>query len=458
MSISAFLLSRSIARTSIAAWSLARPTPSGHLRTVTSMLMLVFCLLEAGTVCGQQDAPIGRDEAVPVITWDMADKVVGREVVVGGKVIDIGHTEQIHFLNFDQDRNAFKLVIFKDSMEGFEDSLENLYQDKLITVRGIITLYAGNPQIVVRSPDQIRVVSKLPETFLPAFADVSIGSEIKIATFNVRNLFDDSDDPYHQDESTPAKPRDEMTQLAGALRDINADIVAMQEVESRGYLRRFLEVFAPELGYRHVVHFEGNDLRGIDVCLISRVPVGRVVSHRHLRHKDATGQWRSFSRDVIRVELLPGGGTPFEMWVVHLKSNHGGREAAEPIRLAEAKQLNRLLTARLKQNPNADVIVCGDFNDMADSETIRTVVGATGDGEPLLKSLYESVPAGERITYNRAPYEEMIDFIFVSAGMAQRYVPRSYAIRTGTLSAIGSDHNPVYCRFYKTKPTKEARK
>ena len=52
----------------------------------------------------------------------------------------------------------------------------------------------------------------------------------------------------------------------------------------------------------------------------------------------------------------------------------------------------------------------------------------------------------------------MIDFIFVSPGMAQRYVPSSYSIRTGTLDAIGSDHNPVYCRFYKTKPTKAARK
>lgn len=406
----------------------------------------------------QKQAPIGDSEGIPVVTWDMADKVVGRKVVVGGKIVDVGHTDRVHFLNFhESDRNAFKLVIFKEAMEGFDKPLEELYLDKLITIRGIVTLYAGAPQIVVSTPDQIQVVSKLPKTFLPAFADVSVGSELAIATFNVRNLFDDEDDPYRQDESTKAKPRDEMVQLAGALRDLDADVVALQEVESRGYLQRFLDTFIPEMGYRHVVHYEGNDLRGIDVCLVSRVPIGRVVSHRHLRHKDATGRWRSFSRDVLRVEMLPGGGDPFEVWVVHLKSNHGGREAAEPIRLAEAKQVYRLLRARLRQNPKANVLICGDFNDTYDSPTVKTITGAD-DESPLLMSLYDAVPKEERITYNRAPYEEMIDFIFVSPAMAQRYVPESYAIRRGTLEVIGSDHNPVICKFYKKAPARAARK
>lgn len=420
-------------------------------------LSLFCCLLGLTPVMAQKEAPIGEHEGVPVITWDMADKVVGRKVVVGGKIVDIGHTDRIHFLNFHaEDRNAFKLVIFKEAMEGFEKSLEALYLDKLITVRGIITLYAGAPQIVVKSPDQIRVVSSLPKTYLPSYADVSVGTEITVATFNVRNLFDEVDDPYHQDESTRAKPREELTLMAATLRDVNADVVALQEVESRGYLQRFLETFVPELGYRHVVHYEGNDLRGIDVCVISRVPIGRVVSHRHLRHKDSTGRWRSFSRDALRVELLPGGGDPFEMWVLHLKSNHGGREVAEPIRLAEAQQVHRLLAARLKQSPAANVIVCGDFNDTFDSPTMKAITGED-DGEPLLLTKFQSVPKAERITYNRDPYKEMIDFILISKGMAQRYVPDSYSIRVGTLNEIGSDHNPVSCKFYKTTPKDSAR-
>lgn len=298
-------------------------------------------------------------------------------------------------------------------------------------------------------------MSSLPETYLPAFANVSVGSEITVATFNVRNLFDDIDDPYRQDESTPAKPRNEMVLLASALRDINADVVALQEVESRGYLQRFLDVFVPEMGYRHVVHFEGNDLRGIDVCVISRVPIGRAISHRHLRHKDATGKWRSFNRDVLRVEMLPGGGDPFEVWVLHLKSNSGGRDAAEPIRVAEAQQVHRLLQARLKQNPDANLIVCGDFNDMHDSPTVKAITGEDL-GEPIMRKLFQTVPKDQRVTYNLEPYREMIDFILVSKGMARRYVPDSYTIRDGTLQEIGSDHNPVFCKFYKTTPPQSA--
>ena len=405
----------------------------------------------SGAVHGQeQDSPIGANEGVPVVSWKEAEGVVGRTAIVGGRIVDVGATgnKRIHFLNFSEERDAFKLVIFEDSIANFPEDLAGAYRGKLVTVRGIVSLYAGNPQIVLARPDQIQVVDELPAKFLPELPSVKVGPEITFATYNVRNLFDDADDPYSHDETTATKPREELVRVAAVIREINADVIAFQEVESRGYLRRFLEVFVPEMGYEHIVHYEGNDLRGIDVCLASRVPIGRVVSHRHMRFRGPDGQSRKFNRDLLRIELRPDHGTPFEAWLVHLKSNHGGREAAEPIRLAEAQKVHQLIAARLRQSPNTDLIVCGDFNDTYDSATMRTIVGGES-GAPILKPLFDDIPTSNRITYNREPHRSMIDFILVSPGMASRYVAGSYTIRNGSLQESGSDHNPVYCRFIK---------
>ena len=144
--------------------------------------------------------------------------------------------------------------------------------------------------------------------------------------------------------------------------------------------------------------------------------------------------------------MLPVGGDPFEVWVVHLKSNYGGRDAAEPIRLAEAQQVYKLVAARLRQNPKANLLLCGDFNDSFDSPTMKTILGSDR-GPAILKPLFEQLPEPQRVTYNQEPYREMIDFILVSPAMAERYVAGSYEIRDGTLQESGSDHNPVYCRF-----------
>ena len=442
---------------------ISRPPLSSIAMPPTKFVLPLICfaLLVICSVAPAQEAAIGRNEGVPIVSWKDAADVVGRTAVVTGKIVNVGATKnnKIHFINFSEsDRDAFKLVIFEDTIGNFPADLRDAYLNKLVTVRGIVTLYSGNPQIVLARPDQIKVVDKLPAVFMPSLPRVRVGNDIVFATYNLRNLFDDVDDPYFNDETTQAKPRDELVRVAAILREINADVIAFQEVESRGYLKRFLEVFVPDMGYKNVVHYEGNDLRGIDVCLASRAPIGRVISHRHLWFVGPDGKSRKFNRDLLRIEILPSGGTPFEAWVLHLKSNHGGREAAEPIRLAEARQVYKLVGARLRQNPQADLIVCGDFNDVFDSATIRTIMGAgQADRKPILRALFNKVPEDQRITYNREPHRSMIDFILVSPSMARRYVPNSYRIRNGTLEESGSDHNPVYCKFTKKVPAQQTR-
>ena len=392
---------------------------------------------------------IHPDEGLKHLAWQDARKAAGEVAYISGKIIDVNSSGRVNFLNFDTKRPAdFVVVVFRENLENFPQPLDEMYNGKIIRVRGMVSLYRDRPEIVVTSPDQIEILDELPPTTEGEAAKVTrppaVEGQVVVATYNTLNLFDDEDDPYHNDEGTPAKPREQLEHLAHSIAELNADVIAFQEVENRFYLERFVNVFLPDLGYENVVHFEGNDSRGIDVCLVSRVPIGPVRSYRHLKFPGADGTVRSFNRDVLAVTIEPPEAKPFEAWVVHLKSNSGGREFAEPVRLAEAKELRKLLDQELDKDPEARIIVLGDFNDTWETPSIQTIVGA---GPNALWSATTELKGELPDTYNEGEYKSMIDFILCSPAMAKDYVKGSYRVIPGSIDTTGSDHNPVSVSF-----------
>ena len=273
-------------------------------------------------------------------------------------------------------------------------------------------------------------------------------SEIRVGTFNVMNLMDDIDDPYAEDEISPAKPREELARLAETIRRLDADVLALQEVESRGFLQQFVNQFLEGAGYRHVVHIEGNDLRGIDVALLSRFPVDSVTSYRHVAFEDEAGHQRHFSRDLLRATILPPRGQSFEVWCVHLKSNANEPQTSEPIRWAEVQQIRQIYDRTLAADPQARILLLGDMNDTLDSRSLRSLLSSP---QHALQTLLQQLPAEQQVSYNRGQHS-MIDFILASPAMAADYVPGSYQILHGDLSTNGSDHNPVAARFRVAGP------
>lgn len=411
----------------------------------TTLTSSVLALLVSTAVVAE--APIDGQEARPHILWTDAACVKGQYAFVYGTVERVGHAKTIDFLNFDaQRRDQFTVVVFDRYRKNFGDTLENLYEGQPVRVAGFVTEFRGTPQIAVTGPTQITRLETLPALEPPCASAESaarpVGEDFKLATFNVRNLFDDVDDPYRADETAPPKPRDELERLAATIRELDADLLALQEVESRDYLERFVEVLLPDMGYE-VVHFEGNDLRGIDVSLLSRFAIERVGSHRHRTFAGPDGLQR-FHRDLLVATVQPPRGGAFEMWIVHLKSNADGRDRSEPIRLAEANEVRALLDRRLEEDPLARIVLCGDFNDTESSATLATIVGSDSTA---LASAWHEIAEDQRVTYNLEPYRSMIDFILWSPGMGSFLVPGTYQIVDGSLESLGSDHCPVSVRF-----------
>src|SRR5215213_10702424 len=284
-------------------WS-ASETPTMNLRPLLGLLLVVSCVSQA-------HAQIRPEEGRPQVLWQEARPLIGQVAFVAGKVINVNTAGRITFVNFDEQRPArFTAVIFEKDLTNFPKPPKEMYQGKIVRVSGTVSMFKDQPQIVVTKPDQIQVLDKLPPTSMPqkAARPQSKPGELVVAAYNVLNLFDDYDDPYRNDEITPAKPRAQMERLAESIRQLNADVIAVEEVENRDYLERFVNVFLPDMGYEDVVLFEGNDMRGIDVGLISRVPVGEVRSNRHVRFPGKDGVPSRFQRDVLEVTLEPVDG------------------------------------------------------------------------------------------------------------------------------------------------------
>ncbi len=392
------------------------------------------------------DPAITTQEAVPVISWEDPRPYMDREVFVVGKVVATKRTKTMCFLNFDTDiRVGITIAIRGENVDRFPEPPERAYRGKTIKVRGWVSEYRGLPQILVSRPEQITILpddAPLPQPPPPSSRPAPrVPGVVTIATYNVENLFDAVDDPYTGDEGTPPKSRAAFERLSATIHALNADVLALQEVENRGILDQFNRVFLSDLGYSRVVLVEGNDARGIDVAVLTRLPVGPVTTHQYLRFLTDSGREIGFRRDLLQVRIEPPGARPFDVFVTHLKHKEGDAdEASLDIRMGEVKAARAILDARLKQEPDARFVLCGDLNDLIDSRPIQHLIGS---GPTALRSFHEEFPPDRRITFNKEPYRSMIDYILCSPSMARTYVPKSYRILEGTQETSGSDHNPV---------------
>lgn len=335
----------------------------------------------------------------------------------------------------------------------------------------------------------------------------------RLATFNVENLYSRPDfwDPqkFHEQqvgnvffedkaEATLTKRvaeatlSDEKCQLTAlALLATNADIIALQEVDSEAALRSFRENYltrlegphvaramrevihadprpSPErvrqareaainaVNYRHLKLLPGNDRRGIDIGLLSRIGWTGITSHAPLTYGDI-GVWpegiedyregpphnqrpiergnRVFKRDVLAVDYMIDGRA-FTLFCCHFKSMTGGRVATRIIRLAEAMALRKLIEKRFEDHRGgpaaANWAICGDFNDFYEvdgSRDLRDYV--TGEDapsglDPLIEdgfaiNLMERRAPQDRWTSYHPPDDSYIqlDYILVSPALAR---------------------------------------
>jgi len=238
---------------------------------------------------------------------------------------------------------------------------------------------------------------------------------LRVGFWNVENLFDLEDDPTTRDEEFAIGGKKNVTQdiyelkmknCASVLADINADVLGLCEVENFFVLDELNREFS-DRDYK-IIHFDSPDSRGIDNALFYDPSVFQVVSSKAIRNELPSGR---ATRDILYV-LGKYEGLELHIFVNHWPSNYGGKEQAIPKRRSTARLLANAVADILSVDPNAEIILLGDFNEDPTDENVGILKSVQ------MTSLMEPMMGEPKVgTYVYRGEDLFLDQIIISSGL-----------------------------------------
>ena len=268
-----------------------------------------------------------------------------------------------------------------------------------------------------------------------------------------------------------AKDDGDTDDIARRILEMDVDVLAVQEVENIEALRTFNREALGGL-YPHVIVIEGNDPRLIDVGLLSKFPVGQVVSHQTAPDPD-DAEKRIFGRDLLRADILTPSRSRrlLSLFNTHMKSNFVDRlehrtaeaQAAQKIRNNERRKRQSIVTREIieaETRPNSRYVFLGDMNDDPDSEFMAPVIDSNLGLVDALVDVTETRAAkeervgpqpGPRWTSRHKesgqdPQHRLFDQIWVSPSLERR-LGESFIDRRTKHGGDGSDHDPAWVKL-----------
>ena len=218
-----------------------------------------------------------------------------------------------------------------------------------------------------------------------------------VGFYNLENLFDTINDPNKDDEEflpeggnqwNTEKYLSKLHNMAYAISTIGTDwspdgvaVLGMSEMENRTVLEDL--VAQPEIKNRNyqIVHYDSPDRRGVDVALIYNPKYFKLTSSKSYRTVVP-----SDPEFITRDQLLVSGlfdGEPMHFIVMHWPSRYGGEKRSMPGRVAAATLCRSIADSILREEPNAKIIMMGDFNDYPTNKTVTEHLRASGNMKNL---------------------------------------------------------------------------
>ncbi|MSQ89929.1 MAG: hypothetical protein EXS01_00845 [Phycisphaerales bacterium] len=314
---------------------------------------------------------------------------------------------------------------------------------------------------------------------------------VRIAAYNLANMFDHVDDPTLDNKWEEAKLQikdDRAKALAKAIVRLDADVLFLEEIESKEALIWFRDTYLKDSGYTFVESLDAGYYRGVEQSVLSRFPLknARVFLDAKLRGEAPAAAEpgatpndpTKFQRSPLAVDIEFPGGYSLTAYAIHHKA--GGKDF-EGHRAAEAEKILEFVQADLAKDPDRNLVIVGDFNTTPLSDiakAYRATGLATGydyrpaadqpkKGEKMPDAVWDAL----REKYTTHESGRPIDYILMSAGFAKDVVPGSFFVLS-TLhpgddydwktdeppAGYASDHYPIALEFMPKDAGKPATK
>lgn len=202
--------------------------------------------------------------------------------------------------------------------------------------------------------------------------------------YNVENLFDCKDDSLKRDEEFLPEGDKRWTQhrmyskINGIAKTILAcnqwnppTIIGLCEIENEWVLKQLVyNSGLSNLRYGYI-HFESQDIRGIDVALLYRKEDFSPLLFSPIRLSQPVNEFHT--RDALYIKGTIASDT-LHIIVNHWPSKRGGVNYSEPKREAVAKVINATIDSIKSTCQHPKLIVMGDFNATTDAKSLQSLI------------------------------------------------------------------------------------
>lgn len=345
--------------------------------------------------------------------------------------------------------------------------------------------------------DSMRKVLFIFFLTLPCFGFSQLGNynTYTLAFYNVENLYDTIDDVNTYDEDfTPLGKQKfngkdylrKLKNLSQVISEIGRSnppvMIGLAEIENATVLQDLVDTPGLSPFQYDFIQFDSPDLRGIDVALLYQKEMFKPTFQEAIEVKiwDESGI-RIFTRDILYVSGILHD-EEIHIFVNHWPSRRGGEEVSESKRIRAAYVLKGKINEIQTENPEAKIVLMGDFNDNPTDKGIKEVLnsksGMEGVGmedffnpfEKLYKKGYNTLAHWDQlhlfdqllVSNSFLPMKKNADKVFFLkaeiynpaylsnlSGKYRGYPKRSF-VNNGFSNGF-SDHYPVYISLVKKK-------
>ena len=319
-----------------------------------------------------------------------------------------------------------------------------------------------------------------------------------IAFYNLENLYDTINDETINDEASPMMELkankskvywQKLNNMASVIAQIGEEkantgpsIIGVSEIENLRVLEDLVKSeHLSKMDYG-IIHYDSPDKRGIDVALLYQKRYFKPVYHEAFNPNIYRDGYKVYTRD----QLLVSGYLDDEL--IHVIINHwpsrsGGEAKSRPSREKAAYQNTKIIEQVREKDPNAKILIMGDFNDDPTNSSFKNVLKTEGKKEDVSENdIFNPYEEMHKKGYNTLGYRDNInlfDMILISepllnkgennfatykmfkamifnkrfltgrTGQYKGYPFRSFG--NGGFTGGYSDHYPVYVYLIKEK-------